>query len=234
MPPLRLSTERPGSRDRAYRQRVLLSTAVVLLLAIALVRWWPAVEPSAPKRPFNDRASETIAVKEVQQTSHSAERVPPPPAPAPPVVVPNDVLIKDPVEFEDSKLSLNTDGEDARRQEGTAEAATASRRPDTGARLLRAVQPDYPSDARKRKVRARVVVAVDVTPQGQTENPQIQERLLLRDDGPPRRVGALGHGIEEAALAAARRTLFRPARANGKPVATRTTITFTFGGRSGR
>jgi protein TonB len=42
-------------------------------------------------------------------------------------------------------------------------------------------------------------------------------------------VPSLGYGLEESALDAASRSLFRPAEQNGEPVATRTTITFTFG-----
>jgi TonB family protein len=214
--------------DALYRQRLLAAAASVLLAAVLVVRWWPADFGTASSLPYSDRGAESIQIEEVQPTSQSQEKTPPPPAPLPPVVVPNDRLIETEIDWDTGTLQIEDPGDDATYQEGTTAQASASRTPDTNARLLRAVQPEYPSAARKDDVKARVVVEVQVSANGQVTSAQILERAYL-ENGQPRAVSRLGHGLEQAALAAARRSLFRPARANGQPVATRTTITYTFG-----
>jgi outer membrane biosynthesis protein TonB len=214
----------------SYYRRVMGALVAVLLLTIAVVRWGPAPTEHAPPGLFRDRPPERIPVRDIQPTSQSQQRKPPPPAPLPPVVVPNDELVEQDIEFGDSDLRVSPTGEDERLQEGT-ERATAGRQPDQGARLLRNVQPNYPAAAREDGVRARIEVEVTVTESGRVAGAQVQRRWLLSEKGPSRPVARLGYGLEEAALSAAERTLFRPARADGKRVATRKVITFTFGPR---
>jgi outer membrane biosynthesis protein TonB len=211
-----------------YYRRVMGSMVVVLLLIIALVRWWPTIPPNDAPGLFRDRSSERIQIREIQPTSQSEELNPPPPAPLPPVVVPNDVLVKEEFEIGEAELRVETPEDDERLQEGT-NRATAARQPDTDARLLRNVQPNYPPAARKDGVRARIEIEVKVTETGQVQDAQIRRRWLLSGEGSSRPVPELGYGLEEAALTAARRSLFRPAQANGQPVPTRKVITFTFG-----
>jgi outer membrane biosynthesis protein TonB len=215
--------------DHEYRRRVLASLAVVLGLGIALVRWWPAPTSSFPDGLFRERGPERIQINEVQPTTQSRERTPPPPAPVPPVVVPNDVVIENEIEFGEGTLTIEDPGDDERLQEGDSKTATAARPPDTDARLFRAVQPNYPSAAREQSVRARVRVAVQVSKTGRVETAAVLKRWRLSEGGRPRPVSRLKHGLEEAALAAARRSRFRPARHDGRPVASQTTITFEFG-----
>jgi outer membrane biosynthesis protein TonB len=200
----------------------------VLLLAIAVVQWWPTWTASSSPGPFRDRPSERIQIQEITPTRQAQELTPPPPAPLPPVVVPNDVLVKEEVEIGESPLRVETAGDDDRLQEGTSHT-TAHRQPDTGARLLRNVQPNYPSAARKDDVRARIEVEVTVATSGRVQNAQVRRRWLLSAEGTSRPVTNLGYGLEEAALAAAQRSLFRPATADGRRVSTQTVITFTFG-----
>ena len=215
--------------NRTYRSRLLASLAVVLGLGIILVRWWPAPTPSAPEGPFGERGAERIQVNEVQPTAQSRKKTPPPPAPVPPEVVPNEVVIEEEIEFEDGTLALEDPGDDEELQEGVDEATAAARRPDTNARLFRAVQPDYPSAARDESVRARVRVSVQVAKTGEVEEATILKRWRLSKEGRARPVSHLDHGLEEAALGAARRSRFRPAENNGTPVASQTTLTFEFG-----
>lgn len=215
--------------NRTYRSRLLTSLAVVLGLSIALVRWWPAPTPTAPEGPFGEREPERIQVNEVQPTAQSRQKVPPPPAPVPPEVVPNDVVIEEEIEFEDGTLALEDPSDDEELQEGTSDATTATRRPDTNARLFRAVQPEYPSAARDESIRARVRVSVEVSKTGAVEEATILKRWRLSDGKQARPVPRLDHGLEEAALVAARRSRFRPAENNGTPVASQTTLTFEFG-----
>lgn len=212
----------------SYGPRVMTATVAVLLLMTALVRWWPAPTGQKPPPLFREHPSERIQIRDVTPTSQSQELTPPPPAPLPPVVVPNDVLIRDEFEIGESDLQIEMPGDDERLQEGT-NRATAGRQPDTDARLLRNVQPNYPAAARKDHVRARIEVEVEVAKNGRVRNAQVRRRWLLGDGGTSQPVSTLGYGLEEAALAAAQRSLFRPARANGQPVSTRKVITFTFG-----
>lgn len=214
-----------------YETRILASLSVTLLLLIGLVHFWPmgrSVED--PVSLYDARGDDVIQVEEIQPTSQSLEKRPPPPAPLPPVVYPDDAVIEEePLEFTDANLLVEDPGEDAERREG-ADEATAAPRPDTNARLLRYVEPDYTRAARDENVRARVVVEVKVDAQGRVQSATILKRMLLDEQGnPTKTVDTLGYGLEEAALSAAQRCLFRPARANGQAVATRTTLTISFG-----
>jgi len=215
--------------NRTYRSRLLTSVAVVLGLSIALVHWWPAPTPTTPEGPFGERGPERIEVNEVQPTAQSRQKTPPPPAPVPPKVVPNDVVIEEEIEFEDGTLALEDPGDDEELQEGVRDATAATRRPDANARLFRAVQPQYPSAARDASIRARVRVSVKVSKSGTVEEATILKRWRLSESGQARPVPRLNHGLEEAALVAARRSRFRPAENNGTPVASQTTLTFEFG-----
>ena len=215
--------------DHEYRCRFLGALVLVLALSIVLVRWWPAPVPSPREGPFRERGPERIQINEIQPTAQSREHTPPPPVPAPPVVVPNNIVIEEEIEFDEGTLAIEDPGDDARLQSGNSERTTAARRPDTNARLFRAVQPDYPSPARKQSVQARVQVSVQVSKRGRVEEATVLKRWRLSDGGRTRPVAHLEHGLEEAALVAARRSRFRPAQHNGTPVASQTTITFEFG-----
>lgn len=212
----------------SYYQRVMVAMVAVLALVTALVRWWPVDTDTQVEGPFRDRGTDRISVQEVQPTSQSEEKNPPPPAPLPPVVVPDEVLVKQDIEIGESELEVETPEDDERLQEG-ADQATAARQPDTDARLLRNVQPDHPAAALDNGVKARVEVEVQITETGQVKDARIRRRWRLSDDGNATPVSNLDYGLEEAALSAARRSLFRPARADGRPVATRKVMTFTFG-----
>ncbi len=213
-------------RDDTYRLHILISTATVLALAIALVLLWPNRSAPSTERPFTDAATDFVEIDEIPPTSQSQDLKPPPPAPLPPVVVPEDVLVE--VEFDgSSNLMVDEPGEDAKLQDG-AEGPTLAQSSEVGARLFRSVQPAYPERAQKDDVRARVVVEVAVDATGRVTDASVLRRERITSGG-SMPVPSLAYGLEEAALDAARRSIFRPAERNGEPVATRTTITFTFG-----
>jgi len=213
-------------RNEAYRLRVLGAAAGVLAVALVLVWAWPQSIDSPSDLPFRDAPTEVVRLQEITPTSQSQKLAPPPPAPLPPIVVAEDVLVE--VDFDGTgPLQIEDPDDDARLQEGTdrpTEAQTTRR----GARLLRAVQPRYPESARSDEVRARVVVEVGVDDTGRVTDVAILQRLLATASG-MEDVERLRYGLEESALDAARRSIFRPAETNGRAVATRTTLTFTFG-----
>ena len=116
-------------------------------------------------------------------------------------------------------------------REGDAETSQSAA-PEIGARQLRIPEPNYTEAARSGDVRAQVEMEVTIAPSGRVKDARILRRVLLSSEdgsGTKRTVEALGYGLEEAALDAARRTLFRPARAGGKAVQSRKTLTLTFG-----
>lgn len=205
--------------------------ALALLLIIGLVHLWPAWTGGPSDIVYSATADEAIQIEEIQPTSQSMEKRPPPPAPLPPVVVPNDAIDEvEPLAFTDSSLPIENPGEDEVRQEGTSQQAAQAQRPDVNARLLRYVEPEYTRAARRNDIQAEVVIEVRIDEQGRVQSASIVQRKLLGEDGASSRVvDELGYGLEEAALAAARQCLFRPARANGEPVPTRTTLTIRFG-----
>ncbi|WP_022836633.1 hypothetical protein [Salisaeta longa] len=212
-----------------YRLRLLACLAGVLALLIAAVRLWPAMPRQASTADaYSTRAAEVITLQDIPPTQQPQQLRPPPPRPPRPVVVPNDVIIPARTDFDDT-IPAELFGTDARAQRGDDGPTAARTRPDVGARLLRAVQPRVPNDVLKR-LRARVTVAVHVDSLGRVERAAIIQRWRWSADA--RRavpVQQLPPVIERAALAAARRAYFRPARAKGRPVPTETTLTFVLG-----
>lgn len=228
-------TRRGQKKDplrEGYEVRVMAGVVGSLALLIALFRWWPT--PSGPDVPhivFNTAGQEVIEIEEVLQTSQR-EKKPPPPAPLPPIIVPNDEILDEPiVDITDDFLPVEDPGEDEVAEAGAETGAERQVRSQVGPKPVRIVEPEYTREAQKKKVRAEIVVEVLVGDRGRVEQARIVERYLLgkdRDD-PKTPVAELGYGLEEAALAAARGWLFRPARENGTPVPSFTTLTFSFG-----
>jgi len=213
-------------RDDTYRLHILISTVTVLALAMILVLFWPHRADPSSDLPFTDASTDFVEIDEIIPTSQSQERKPPPPAPLPPVVVPEDVLVE--IEFDgSSNLMVDDPGDDATLQDG-AQRPTAAQTSNVGARLFRSVQPTYPEQAQKNDVRARLVIEVAVDASGHVTDATVLRRERITSSGSTP-VPSLSYGLEESALDAAHRSLFRPAERNGEPVATRTTITFTFG-----
>ncbi len=226
----------PGSnstyrRLEDYRLRVLLSMAAALLLLIACVEFWPAPIRNSDESPtFVASDQEVIEIEEVQPTLQ-ARQAPPPPAPPIPVEVPNDAILEEhDLDLSDADfLEVENPGQDETVADGPVEGI-ASAGPTVGPKAIRFVEPEYTSEARRRRVRAEVVVEVFVDDGGRVLDTRIEERFLLEGDGTARTpVAEVGFGLEEAALSAAKRWIFRPARENGSPVSSYTTLTFTFG-----
>lgn len=214
-----------------YRTRLLACVTASLLLAISAVRFWPNAEEASDLRPvYRVAEQETIEIDEIQPTRQAAS-APAPPAPPIPIVVPDDQVLEDvELDFTDGLLPIDAPGEEAS-PEGTSAVTRASASGVTaGPKTVRFVEPEYTKEARRKRIRAELVVRVLVNEQGRVEQSTIVERFLLGDDGSAKQpVEMLGYGLEEAALSAADRWMFRPARKDGKPVASHTVLTFTFG-----
>ncbi|MFQ5571483.1 MAG: energy transducer TonB [Rhodothermales bacterium] len=218
--------------QRRHSMHMMASMVVSLLLLIATVKLWPLPSEGDPSnRTYSTRGQETIQMEEIVPT-RQVRQTPPPPAPLPPIVVPNDEIIEEvELDIEDSFLAVEDPGVDAEIIEGPTEGTpTTLARADTGPKPVRIVEPEYTRAAKRKRVRAEVVVEVLVDERGRVQETKVLERFLLNGkDNPKKPVNELGYGLEEAALGAAQRWLFRPARQNGTPVRSYHSLTFRFG-----
>jgi protein TonB len=207
--------------------------AVSLLALVAAVKLWPVPGDAAPTDlVYTTRGPETIQFEEIVQTRQQRQ-TPPPPAPLPPIIVPDDRVIDEEFELDitDSFLPVDNPGLDQRLTPGDPIGAQpTSARAEIGPKPVRIVEPEYTRDAKRKKIRAEVVVEVMIDEKGRVQDSKIVERFLLGDDDDPKQpVDQLGYGLEEAAVSAAERWLFRPARQNGTPVRSQHELTFKFG-----
>ncbi len=222
---------RNNERLGGYRLRILGSLAVSLLLVWAGFRWWPLPGPYEPADiNYDVRGQEVITMEEITQTRQEV-KTPPPPAPLPPVVVPDDVVLEDvELEFPDDFLAIEDTGTDAEAEVGVPTGNNMSFRADSGPKPVLIVQPQYTREARRKNVRAEVVLEVLVDERGQVSEIRVIKRYLLNKDKTEREaVAVIGYGLEEAAQKAAAGWMFRPAREGGKAVRSYTTLTFSFG-----
>jgi len=144
--------------------------------------------------------------------------------------MPEDRILEDPLDLSADFLTLDT-GPDlpdlSAAQEGPAQNTTPA---DRGPEPRRIAEPEYPRAAQRRKIRAEITVLVTIDPKGQVTDQEIMSRHLLEDNGQSRReVESLGYGLEEAAVSAAARWMFRPARKQGEAVHSQYTLTVKFG-----
>lgn len=215
-----------------YYVRTMTCLAVSLALVIAVVRFWPSTPSAGQDRPdLAAHEPELIVLDEVVPTRQAVSLRPPPPAPLPPVVVPDDVILEDPtLDLSDNPTPTLDFGDAPLRREGADEGNVAAAESYVGPKAVRLAEPEYPREAERRKIRAEVVVEVRVDVRGRVHDVEIVERYLLgKDEGDKEPVAELGYGIEAAARAAVERWLFRPARRNGQPVEARKTVAFRFG-----
>lgn len=211
-----------------HRTRFLACLAAALALLIGAVRFWP-IHEAVPELPATWRANEQerIAIEEIQPTRHAAA-APAPPSPLVPVLVPEDEYLAEyELDFSDGVLSLEPLEAPATRSAEQTEATAGATR---GPRIVRVATPEYTEEARRKRVRAKLVVQVLVNARGRVEEATVTERFLLDENGQIKEsVDVLGHGLEEAAIAAANQYMYRPARKNGRAIESRATITFTLG-----
>ncbi len=208
----------------------MAALAVSLLIVNGAFMFWPDVENSNEGLVFDVRGQEVIQAEEILQTRQE-QRKPPPPVPAPPVVMPDDVVLDDiELEISDTSLILEEAGNDIEVVEGTPIGNSTAARADRGPSPVRIVTPIYTRDAKRRNIRAEIVLEVLVNERGRVLSTRIVGRYLLSKDGVEREVvSAVGYGLEESAITAAKSHTFRAAWENGKRVQSYTTLTFKFG-----
>lgn len=235
--PILLHDRRPRRQQR-YRLRLLGCLAASLLLVVAAVRLWPASTTQGPSGPIVYDSSAPVDRREVKQTKHAERTSPPPPPPPVPLYETDQQIEQEPldlnVELAPAESPTEAPPGPPNPREGDAETSQSAA-PEIGARQLRIPEPNYTEAARENDVRARIKLEVTIAPSGRVQDARIVRRVLLssEEDGNgkkgERAVQALGYGLEKAALNAAKRTLFRPARAEGQAVKSRKTLTLTFG-----
>jgi protein TonB len=211
---------------------MLACTAAALLIVIACVHLWPLPDTEPDNQtPYRISEQEVIDIEEIQPTAQNRQ-APPPPAPPIPILLPDNTLLDDhEIDLSDAPpLDVEDTGDDIAVADGPVETQSQASGQTIGPKAVRFVEPEYTRDARRKRVRAEVVVKVLVGDGGRVLETRIEERFLLDRDGTDKTpVAEVGYGLEEAALSAAKRWIFRPARENGKPVSAYTTLTFTFG-----
>ncbi len=215
-----------------YTLRVLASTIVALVVMIALVRWWPAAAPDDRPASLFDTRGERVVMMEMIEPTRQALRAPPPPRPLPPIVVPDDVELAEEIIEIDAEITLDTGTTTGGGSSGLADAGAPSfvPRAQEAPKPIRFVEPEYSREARKRKIRAQIVVEVRVDEKGGVLESRIVDRFIYEPGPRWTPVNELGYGVEEAVLAAAERWRFVPARHNGRVVESLATLEFTIGG----
>ncbi len=231
-PAPRLRTER---HDRVYRPRILATLGVSLGVLILTFRLWPVEEPT-PTPLYVAAPHEQIPLELIEPTRQTPRTAPPPPPTLPPIEVPDDVPIpEEEIEFEVLETSPNPDialpeaPPGPTETEGPDDASAFVERADRRPQTISPVLPDYPREAERRGIRARVRLRLRIDERGRLKEVEIVDRFLLDKKDREERVAEIGYGVEQAILDAVNRTRFRPGRHDGRPVETYTTMTLSVG-----
>ena len=97
-------------------------------------------------------------------------------------------------------------------------AAPPEPSPIQPARILSAPRPEYPRAARGSGIHAVIVLLVRIDAKGLVESVEVRRALAKRGSNGKRPTAAQAEAFQEAAIEAARKTLFQPATQNGRPM----------------
>lgn len=211
----------------SYSMRLFASIIAAQVLILLCIKLWPVTSEPKPLDIIYSRP-EVIQMEEIVSTNQT-RRAPPPPAPLPPVIAPDDTILEEDILLDLDPLALTDPSMDDMPTEPEGDPSTGIAATEAP-RAIRIVTPEYTRSARRRNIHAEIIVSVVVDRRGRVQSPQIIERYILNEkDNTRTLVSALGHGLEEAALSAAMRYLFRPARKDGATVESNQKLTFKFG-----
>ncbi len=196
-------------------------------------RLWPAQKQAAERR-YVAAPQERIELERIEPTAQARHAAPPPPPTLPPVEVPDEVVVEEvdlePLDLSPEVAPVEIDAPPGLEQvEGEPEGPAFVERADRRPRTVTPVFPDYPREAERRDIRARVRVRALIDERGRVQETLILERILLGAKDREERVAEIGYGVEEAVLDAVQRTRFRPGRHGGRAVQTYTTLTLSVG-----
>lgn len=204
--------------DYSYRNLFLASMVIVLLLMIAIVRFWPVSEYT-PSLNFEVAEQEMMFLDEIIVTRQQSAP-PPPPRPVIPVPVPNDELIPTEIEMDfeldftalpapDPGTGAGVDGESAR-------IVGNPQRPPSVVRIVEASARQFvPTEYRGR---LEIIVNFLVDENGDVEEAQIMEFRLYNENGGYESLSDVPNELMEAVVNAAIQWRFRPARDEGETV----------------
>lgn len=210
-----------------YILRLLAGIIAAQLLVLVCIKLWPL--PAAPQPADLIYSSpDMIQMEEIVNTTQ-ARRAPPPPPPLPPVIMADDIILEEDLTLDFDPLTITGPPmEDIPTEpEGVLSSGVLSSEPP---KPIRIATPEYPRSAQRRKIHAEIVIALVVDKRGRVQSPRIIERYLLNQKENTRTlVNELGYGLEEAAVNAALRSLFRPAKKDGVTVDSNHQLAFKFG-----
>jgi len=191
-----------------YYKVLEASMAVALLIMIGVFYSFKTFESSVqlPERP--NIVIETIEIPQTQQI----QKPPPPAKPSIPVEADDDELLDD-VTIEDTEVTLepaeNLPPPPPPEDDEIYEFFAVSEKPE----IIHKEKPIYPELARKAGIEGIVVVTVTIGKDGKVEDAKIFKSIPM---------------LDEAALAAARKCIFKPAKQRDKYVRVKMNIPFHF------
>ncbi|MCD6375624.1 MAG: energy transducer TonB [Caldisericaceae bacterium] len=191
-----------------YYKVLEASLAIALLIMIGVFYSFKTFESSVqlPERP--NIVIETIEIPQTQQV----QKPPPPARPSIPVEADDDELLDD-VTIEDTEVTLepteNLPPPPPPEDEEIYEFFAVSEKPE----IIHKEKPVYPELARKAGIEGIVVVTVTIGKDGRVEDAKIFKSIPM---------------LDEAALAAARKCIFKPAKQRDKYVRVKMNIPFHF------
>ena len=215
--------------ERVYRNRFFLSVAIVLIQIIAVFTFWPTEQPEYDRIVY-ETSDQVVFVEDVEITQHGS-KPPPPPKPFSPVPVPSDQIIEDEIELPDMIIEDVPDfgleefalGSDAGSSEIVGNPARAPS-------VVKIVEPVFPKEAQKAKLKAIVSVSFVVGLDGNVEDVSVSEIKMYNEETKKFEITTtLGFGLVDATIKAAARWKFRPARDKGREVRAYARHEFTFG-----
>lgn len=204
--------------DVSYRHLILSSIALVQLMMILLIRFWPVTEYQ-PSFNFEVVEQEIVILDDIQITRQETSP-PPPPRPQIPNPVPDDEIIEIEIEF---NVDLNLPDLpllDPGYGTGiTGTEARIVRNPQIPPTVVRIVEASAPEEVPEEiKGRLEMIVNFLVDENGEVEEVTIEEIRIYNDDGTFEGLTFVQYGLMDAVLTAAMQWRFRPARQDGERV----------------